>query len=310
MSEKMEKSNIVQVPMSLVYITQDKFHPLWEEVQKPSQSFIEDYGMRGQLQNITLVADGQGRYIVAAGRKRYQAAVQLGHETINAEIIKAESDIELRSIKIRENAHRRERSYVYFGRELKQLWDAQEKEHLEQFASAEEITPLSEKDKMDLATSIFGVSKRTIADYRVLGYDTSPKVLKAAEKGTISNQVAIVIGSRHPGNFKKQEELLVKQLSKGQGKVKKENFDPIGQRPVKAKELLELAQDSAYIPSKTTTNVKQFALFLSGKMQESEREDFFHKNPWAEEWTSGSGGEDEGAGETAGVGETDIEGDE
>lgn len=289
-----EKGEIVQVPVELITLVTDKSHPLYDKrvEDKLSSSFVESVGNDGMDQNIRLVLTSGDELLVAAGRSRFQAAMRLGVETVPAKITLTDSGVEMKKIMIRENEQRRDDNTIRKALKLRGLYEELRKEHLEKFPEGKVITELDPKAMNSLAQEVFGVGKRRIQDYELLAFETSPKVLQAAEKDKISPQIAIEIASRFPNDFPKQEKLLVKALATDKGKVKKENFDPIGQRPVKAKELIELGE-SAYISSKVTVPVKLFARFLSGKMQESEREEFIAKHDWAELWISGEEPEEE-----------------
>ena len=234
------------------------------------------------------------------------AAQRLGWEEIPARIEDARDAVQMREIMIRENEQRKGDSMVRKGRKLRGYWEEMEAAHNAQWLAEHgdeggEIPPLTEKVKISAACAIFGVSPRQLKSYALLGYNASPKVLKAAEKGQISDSVAVEIVERAPDDFPRQERHLLSILAKDQGRTKKEFLGAIGERPVKAKELLELGRDRADISSKVKVPLKEFALFCSGKMKEEDREKFLAANEavaiWLEEDAGGEESSEGGEGE-------------
>ena len=253
------------IPLSQLILITDPSHPLYDKraKEKPSPELVNDMRERGQLQNIVVVPDGNGSYMVAAGRRRTQAAEILEWPTLDAKVVELDSAVQMKEVMISENENRKGDNLVRKAMKLKSYWEELEKEHLEGHEEGVEVTPLSDKVKVDRACAIFGVKFKQIENLTLLAYNASPKVLGAVEKDKINGTTAVEIVRRFPDSHEKQEKLLIKLLT-GKSKPTSKGVDPLGERPVKAKELLEL-RDSAYIPKTTKVAVKDFATFSQGR---------------------------------------------
>lgn len=259
-----------QVEISKLTLVTDPSHILYDEraKEKPDSALMASLEDNGQEQNI-LVADTSEGLLIVGGRRRYNAAKALGWTTISAKILKVENDSQLLELMVGENL-RKEKTLVQKSRELARYYEILDKENLEHSTEDGQATPLSEKFKQERAQRTFGVSKDVRRNLELLAYYCSPKVLKAASpRGAvgplISESVAIEIARLYPDNFDKQDAHLAKLLNKGKGKVSQKTVKPLGERPFKTAEIIELA-DYVDVPK----NFREVLYFIAGKPQDKE----------------------------------------
>ena len=290
-----------QVELSRLKLVTDPSHILYDEraKEKPDPALIASLEDNGQEQNI-LVADTPDGLLIVGGRRRYKAAEALGWETISAKIIKVENDSQLLELMIGENL-RKEKTLVQKSRELARYYDILDKENLEHSTDEALATPLTEKFKQDRAQRTFGVSKDVRRNLELLAFYCSGKVLKAASpRGVvgplISESVAIEIARLYPDNHDKQDAHLAKLLNKGKGKVSQKTVKPLGERPFKTAEIIELA-DYVDVPK----NFREVLYFIAGKPQD--KEGTLKKYGWLRDIVEGDSVDN-------GVGDDDDDGDE
>lgn len=277
------EGQVINIPLSKIKLITDPSHPLYDKraKEKPSAEFVNNLRTEGQKQNITVVEDvsDPGTYLVADGRQRTLAAEILDWETISAKVDPATGDLAWMELMIELNEHRKDDGPVRKAIKLKRYWEQMEKDNLEKFGEGEEIVPLSDKAKVEAAMALFGVKSQQIGNYSLLAYNASPKVLKACETGKINGTIAYKIVGKFPDSHEKQERLLVKLLTDKKDKPSSNNISILGERAIKAKELVELS-DFVSVPKQ----LRDIFRFFAGKATEEEKTAVMAKNTWLAEY--------------------------
>ena len=289
--QQLDQTPTQHIRLSDITLVTDPSHPLYDEVvkKKPDAQFVDDMREKGQLQNIVLVRES-GKLLVAAGRRRVMAAEQLGWETIEAKIYgPVDKDSDLVALMIRENNQRKDKTLIHKSRDLKTYTELLKKEYLEGqiVGEGEEPKELPDKDLNKSIESTFGISRFERNNLELLAFHCSPKVLKMAEQGKFSESVAVEVARLYPDNFERQERHIQRLLDKGK-KVSQKTVKPLGDRPFKTNEILELA-DYTEVPKQ----FREVLYFLVGKSPN--KDTTLEKFGWLRNFVDG--GETEGSGD-------------
>ncbi len=101
-------------------IDADPRQPRKQFDEEPMQELIASVQQRGILQPITVQADGQGRYFIVTGERRWRAAQAAGLETVPAIVVDL-TEPELRLDRVIENRQRADLSDMEFADALEEI---------------------------------------------------------------------------------------------------------------------------------------------------------------------------------------------
>jgi ParB/RepB/Spo0J family partition protein len=101
------KDNLLEIPLEKITVSKWDIRTQKEDENK-FQALKRSIGAGGILHPITVMSDGNGGYLLAAGRRRFRACRELGMKTIPAFLQSNTADeLDVRIITVIENLHRR-----------------------------------------------------------------------------------------------------------------------------------------------------------------------------------------------------------
>lgn len=294
-----KEENIQHLPLTMLTLVRDPIHPLYDPSvkEKPDPILVESLRDNGQDTPL-LVVDFENQLLIAAGRRRYNAMLELGWTSCDVNLRKATTESELMDVMIRENSQRKDKTLVQKAREMARYSEYLKAEYLESQNLPEGSEPhtLPEKELNNKIQQTFAITKDVRYNLELLAYHCSPKVIKMTEprgavKGKISESVAIEVARLFPDQYEKQEAHINKILNRNKGQVSQKTVKELGDRPFKTTEVYDLAQ---YVDAPKP--VRETLLFISGKATAEEKATILGKFEWLRDFISGDN-EDHGVGD-------------
>src|SRR4051794_23670218 len=112
--------NAKRIETRLIY--PDPRQPRKQFDAEAMRDLIKSVEQRGILQPITVQADGQGRYLIITGERRYRAATELGLEAMPVIVVDL-TEPEMRLDRVIENRQRQDLSDMEFADALEEIKD-------------------------------------------------------------------------------------------------------------------------------------------------------------------------------------------